>query len=248
MRIGLSIFILLILLIFVNKREYFYAKYKNIKLSPILSKKDIEDLEKGQKLLTEMLRDFDKICRKHNIKYWCGAGTLLGIVRHKGWIPFDGDIDVGMTLSEYEKFKKIVNDELPKNYVFEHLPSGKPCSKIRHLYAHYKYTENTPHYDDDDGLQIDIFLYREHPLKSNTIVRTHGISWQWNNDDIFPLKEEYFEHVKVYVPTNSDLYLKKQYGKKYNELPSVNKRYPHEGKINPNNVSDKMKNKYKEKY
>jgi phosphorylcholine metabolism protein LicD len=248
MRIYLSIFIFIFLFFFITKKEHFFAKYKDIEMSPILSKQDIEDLKKGQIIMTKMFRDFDKICRKHNIKYWCGAGTLLGVIRHKGWIPFDGDIDIGMTLTEYEKFKKVVNKEISNDYIFQHLPSGKPCSKIRHLYSHYKSTENTPHYDDDDGLQIDIFLYKEHPKKDNTLVRTAGIIWEWNKNDIYPLEEKYFEDIKVYVPKNSDIYLKKQYGVNYNKLPNVNKRYPHEGRINPNNVSNKMREKYKEIY
>ena len=107
MIIYLSIFIFIFLFFFITKKEHFFAKYKDIEMSPILSKQDIEDLKKVQIIMTKMFRDFDKICRKHNIKYWCGAGTLLGVIRHKGWIPFDGDIDIGMTLTEYEKFKKV---------------------------------------------------------------------------------------------------------------------------------------------
>lgn len=248
MKIYLSIFILILLFFFINKKEHFFAEYKGIELSHILSKKDIKDLEKGQKILTKMLRIFDNICRKHNIKYWCGAGTLLGVVRHKGWIPFDGDIDVAMTVTEYNKFKKVINNELPKEYIFQDMPKGKPCSKIRHLYSHYKSTENTPHYDDDDGLQIDIFLFKENPKNKNNIIRTGGILWEWNKNDVFPLKEAMFENIKVYIPNNSKLYLTKQYGENYSKLPEVKKRYPHEGRINPNNISNKMREKYKEKY
>ena len=59
MKIYLSIFILILLFFFINKKEHFFAEYKGIELSHILSKKDIKDLEKGQKILTKMLKIFD---------------------------------------------------------------------------------------------------------------------------------------------------------------------------------------------
>ena len=250
MRHVLSLLLLLILFIFVfifKTKESFYIQYKGVELSPKLNKQDVEDLKKGQLILTNMLKTVDKICRKHNIKYWCGAGTLLGVVRHNGWIPFDGDIDIGMTIDEYDKFKKVINKELPKEYVFEDKPKNKPCSKIRHLFSHYKYTSGTPNYDEDNGLQIDIFLYKEDLENNNILKRTAGIPWKWDKKDIFPLKEDYFEDIKVYIPNNSDLYLKTQY-KNYTKMPEIKKRYPHEGKINPMNGSSKMKKMFKQNY
>ena len=114
----LLLFIVILTYLIIKDKESF-TKYNGFEYSDKYSKGDIEDLEKGQYILTEMLKDFDSICRNNNIKYWCGAGTLLGIKRHKGWIPFDGDIDLAMTIDEYEKFKKIIYNKLPKKYVFE---------------------------------------------------------------------------------------------------------------------------------
>lgn len=61
-------------------------------------------LTEHQALLFEMLRDFDGVCRRHNIHYQLFAGTALGAVRHSGFIPWDDDVDVILMRDEYERF------------------------------------------------------------------------------------------------------------------------------------------------
>ena len=57
----------------------------------------------------EIFKYFQGICRAHNLRYWVGGGTLIGALRHKGFIPWDDDIDVFMPRPDYEKFYKIWN-------------------------------------------------------------------------------------------------------------------------------------------
>ena len=61
----------------------------------------------------KILKEIDRICRKYKIQYALDAGTLIGAVRHKGFIPWDDDADIVFTRNQFEAFKKVVRRELP---------------------------------------------------------------------------------------------------------------------------------------
>ena len=62
------------------------------------------------------MTDIDRVCKKHNINYTMIGGTLIGAIRHKGFIPWDGDIDIAMKRCDYEKFIDIYSKEKGENY------------------------------------------------------------------------------------------------------------------------------------
>ena len=64
----------------------------------------------------EVLEEIDALCQKYHIKYFADAGTLLGAIRHKGFIPWDDDLDIGMLREDYTRFLEVAKMELPKDY------------------------------------------------------------------------------------------------------------------------------------
>ena len=74
-----------------------------------------------------VLSVIDKICRKHGIQYFVYAGTLLGAVREKQYIPWDDDLDTCMLRSEFDKFKKVVETELPDGISFNSIELYPEC-------------------------------------------------------------------------------------------------------------------------
>ena len=202
-----------------------------MKLLKDFSKDELSDLQKGQKIMTDMLREFDSICRTNGLKYWCVGGTLIGAVRHKGWIPHDADIDVAMLKADYEKLQQIIQKHVSKDYWFQDKATDKyyksDIGKLRYLYAHYgDYTCQDWH----NGIQLDIFV---NTLKNDilTPIACMNDSQPYRYDLIFPLQELVFEDVKVYVPHQLHKYCTGAWGGYPPPQLPITKQYPHEGRI-----------------
>ncbi|MCM1231021.1 MAG: LicD family protein [Ruminococcus flavefaciens] len=79
-------------------------------------KKDVWDtLKKIQQINYDMLEEFDRVCRQHDVQYFLNYGSLLGAIRHEGFIPWDNDIDTAMTREDYEKLSQH-KDEFDDRY------------------------------------------------------------------------------------------------------------------------------------
>ena len=119
-------------------------------------------MNKVQQRQYEILVELDRICKKNNIEYFLDGGTLLGAVRHQGFIPWDDDLDVGMFRKDYNKFVKIINEELNDKYFFQNCENdiyfGYMFGKLR--IKNTKYTEKIcKKAKASDGIFIDVFPF-----------------------------------------------------------------------------------------
>jgi lipopolysaccharide cholinephosphotransferase len=76
-------------------------------------------LRKAQLRMLDILLEIDKIFRKHGIEYWLEGGTLLGAVRHRGFIPWDDDLDINVLWKDIPRIRQILQSELPDNMCYQ---------------------------------------------------------------------------------------------------------------------------------
>ena len=144
---------------------------------------DEKTLKKLQKIELEILQDFDDLCTENGLSYFGGGGTAIGAVRHKGMIPWDDDIDVGLVRKDYVKFLKIakqkkwaekysvINAETMENYP---LMSTRWCKKGT------KFKEDAlKTLDGDLGIFLDVYCFDNIP-DNELLMKIHGWrSWFW---------------------------------------------------------------------
>ncbi|KAI4453962.1 lipopolysaccharide cholinephosphotransferase licd [Holotrichia oblita] len=120
------------------------------KVEPILLNNEQQRMLKD--VMTELLLVMHQICEKHGIKYYLYGGTLLGAIRHKGFIPWDDDIDVVMFREEYDRFFKICESELPKEYYItpsENKLTPMITHKLRKCNTVRRYVQKDEHLRED---------------------------------------------------------------------------------------------------
>ncbi len=130
---------------------------------------DLKDLHKKQ---VEILTIIQGLCNSNNIKFSIYAGTALGAVRHKGFIPWDDDLDIAMSRNDYIKFKEICSTHLPDKYSFQDYhsePDFPMCfGKVRDNTTTFIEKE-TIGLNINKGVFIDIFPFDVVP--KNKILR-----------------------------------------------------------------------------
>lgn len=121
-------------------------------------------LRQAQLVMLRLLRITDAICKRHGLRYWLCSGTLLGAVRHGGFIPWDDDIDIGMPREDYERFVQIAERELPDSVVMQLRDQEtylrfnvNPC-KIRDRFSRIV-EPGEPELNPEKGLFLDVFPF-----------------------------------------------------------------------------------------
>lgn len=128
-------------------------------------------LSEQKQCLIEMAKYIDNLCKENNIRYSMMFGTLLGAIRHNGFIPWDDDVDFAMPRSSYDKLKKIFKNNNNSRYIWIDNLNDKdyisPWAKI--VDTKTTITENGKKQSDKYGLFIDIFPYDKLPNKFKKI-------------------------------------------------------------------------------
>ena len=120
-------------------------------------------LERIKKIEMDIMAEIDRICKENGITYFLVGGTLLGAVRHKGFIPWDDDIDIGMLRDDYDKFRKVCPESLKPHLSYQsHLKettSHYIFDKVR-LKDTYFNTKFSNRFDDiQNGIFIDVLVF-----------------------------------------------------------------------------------------
>lgn len=122
-----------------------------------------EDIKKIWACELDLLERVQEICHKHGIKFFMLAGSLLGAIRHKGFIPWDDDIDVGMLREDYDKFLKVAPKELSYPYFLQAINTEPECvisfAKLRNsdTTAIFDCWIRSWHSHMNQGIFLDIF-------------------------------------------------------------------------------------------
>lgn len=121
---------------------------------------DNETLKRLHCTEIEILDEFVRICESNNLIYFLIGGTALGAVRHKGFIPWDDDLDVAMPRNDYERFLNIASNQLNSKYMIDNKNTNKKYylnfTKIRKIDTIFE-QDFQINYNGPKGIWIDIF-------------------------------------------------------------------------------------------
>ena len=123
------------------------------------------DLRHLQLVILDIMKDVDELCRDNDIEYFLLGGSAIGAIRHQGFIPWDDDLDIVMTPSNYEKFLRVSQKQLNKNkyYILEGLKDWPLYfTKVKLKGTHLQEIGGV--FDETkDGIYLDIFKLENSP-------------------------------------------------------------------------------------
>lgn len=140
----------------------------------------MNDIRPLQMVCLEILKEIDRVCEKHKILYWLEGGSMLGAVRHHGFIPWDDDLDIAMFRDDYNRFLKIAPQELKTDYFLqtEETDPDYPLffAKVRKNNT-YINEEKLELFQIHKGIFVDIFPVDRMPMTDLQIKRHRIYLW-----------------------------------------------------------------------
>lgn len=144
---------------------------------------DGSKLHKVQRELTDILLILADICQKNNITWWLSSGTLLGAARHKGFIPWDDDIDIVMLRKDYRRLERILHKMESEEFVYQSMRSDieyvNTFGKFRKREGEVKITGGRYRYLKFKGQFIDIFCIERTPYWAARAARVIYMNTQY---------------------------------------------------------------------
>lgn len=134
------------------------------------------ELRKAQLVMLRLLKIIDKICYENNIQYFLISGSLLGAVRHNGFIPWDDDLDIAMMREDYNKFLEVCKTQLPEGCFLQTRKTDK-YYKVYHVPCKLRDTssllieEGQENSKAHQGIYIDVFPFDKHSLDMHLVER-----------------------------------------------------------------------------
>lgn len=143
---------------------------------------DDKTLKHVQKLELEILKDFLDVCNEHNLTYFALAGTGIGALRHKGFVPWDDDIDIGLPRKDFEKMVEVFEERFADKYTIgnaEHL-KNYPLMTTRLMIKGTKFIEETlKNVDCELGIFLDLYVFDNAADDDKKMRRQARITWLW---------------------------------------------------------------------
>lgn len=131
-------------------------------------------LRKQQMRMLQILLELDRICKKYNIPYFLYGGTLLGAIRHQGFIPWDDDLDVALYRKDYDKLMKILPNELSEKFALQTNDTDKNYfyffAKIRDKKSYLEEFCGYDRFFKEKGIFIDIFPFEKQQMWTHLIA------------------------------------------------------------------------------
>jgi lipopolysaccharide cholinephosphotransferase len=209
-------------------------RYKNFEHKHQLVEDELSVIHELQEISLAILKETVRVCELLGLQYYLGEGTLLGAIRHSGFIPWDDDVDILMPRDDYDRFLALAPSYISGDYLVQHWTTTKPFfsifTKVRYVGYSKFYQKQLVHITENSGPYIDIFpldtvphLFSKPQMKQKKRMRFLQRALSYSTKVADPPLKRY--HIKIYgklIPYDS---LIKKISRQYIKFSNVENKY-----------------------